>query len=30
MSVRGLTGMQFVLSMLGHRVHTVDPGLALR
>jgi SAM-dependent methyltransferase len=24
----GVTGMQFVLSMLGHRVHTVDPGLA--
>ena len=24
----GVTGMQFVLSMLGHRVRTVDPGLA--
>jgi SAM-dependent methyltransferase len=24
----GVTGMQFVLSLLGHRVHTVDPGLA--
>ena len=26
----GVTGMQFVLSMLGHRVRTVDPGLASR
>jgi len=24
----GVTGMQFVLSMMGHRVRTVDPGLA--
>ena len=24
----GITGMQFVLSLLGHRVQTVDPGLA--